>query len=307
MHNKIIYLFALLILCLGQFAAYAQPKDQPASNDKWMRVQSDNGEFLIETPRKYKFYSNEIGFLDSKGVGNYPVTNMKMLNAFHAGSLLSFEIYKADKDILDSMFERDSFRKESAKVSNLKRNGYTIKQLALQNAQSYTIRYYFRSKKYIYVVTAAARSGETPEMRYFLDSIVFKPDTKEAPAPNAFRVSDLEMTEIEVEVKPDPTEIIQNSDNQKPAQGGFPLTIVLKPKTVYVDEARKKGVTGTIRLRIIFAEDGYISTIVVTRSLPNGLLRQALFAAIRIKFLPKVENGVAVSKELSVEYGFDIY
>lgn len=68
-----------------------------------------------------------------------------------------------------------------------------------------------------------------------------------------------------------------------------------------------KAVTGTIRVRLTFAKDGFVSKIVVLKSLPEGLLRQSLFAALRIKFLPKMKDGSPETVIKMVEYKFDIY
>jgi hypothetical protein len=60
-------------------------------------------------------------------------------------------------------------------------------------------------------------------------------------------------------------------------------------------------------LKIVFAENGFIPKIEATQVLPDGLLRQAVFAAIRIKFLPEEKDDIPQTITKTVEYSFAIY
>ena len=315
MHNRIIHVFfALLISCLGQSVAYSQqPKDQSDPNDKWIRVQSDNGEFSIEVPSKYKFYSNKEGF-SFYGPGNsnpYQLINMRMLNSFHDGTLLSFEVYETKKGALNAIYDQDVSRKKGFEKTKIKRNDHTIQQIAQKTDQFYLIRQYFSSKTHIYILTAASRLNETPAMRRFLDSLIFKKNPNDNKDSNSKVLSTLPMTEIGVEVK------LENDDQPLQKKSGLPetpkdeniipVTILSKPRASYTEQARQNGVTGTIRLKPTLSADGFVSNIVVVKTLPDGLLRKALFSAIRIKFLPKENRGIAETVVVTMEYSFDIY
>jgi TonB family protein len=86
-----------------------------------------------------------------------------------------------------------------------------------------------------------------------------------------------------------------------------PLRMIVKPKAVYTDVARRSNTQGTVRLRITLLANGSVGEIAVLKDLPNGLTEQALEAARKIVFLPARINGVPVSKSVTVEYGFNIY
>lgn len=313
MHNRIIHVFfAFLISCLGQSVAYSQqPKDQPDSNDKWIRVQSDNGEFSIEVPAKYKFYYNRDGLsVAHNSEPNYILTHMRMLNAIDAGTLVSFETYETEKNkALDVMYNGEIYGKNLHK-SKIGSGDHSIRQVSQKTEEFYWVRQYFRSKTHIYVLTAASRMNETPTMRRFLDSLVFKPNTK-SPIENAIFLSKLPTSEIGVEMKlmaeTDPPRDGKKSSNKGKDDTITPVAVFIKPRASYIDLARSNNVQGQILLKATMDADGFIPHIIVLKTLPDGLLRQALLALIRVKFMPKAIRGTPEKFIQTIEYGFNIY
>ena len=85
------------------------------------------------------------------------------------------------------------------------------------------------------------------------------------------------------------------------------LTIVSKPRPSYTEEAFAKKIMGYEKFRLAFGADGFISNIVVTQNIDDGLLTQTIFAAIRIRFLPQETNGKPETVVKKIEYGFEIY
>jgi len=83
--------------------------------------------------------------------------------------------------------------------------------------------------------------------------------------------------------------------------------ILSKPEPLYTDEARQKGVTGTIRLQMVLSFDGRVRHILVLRGLGSGLTEMAVNAASRIKFTPATQAGRPVSQFVIIEYNFNIY
>lgn len=86
-----------------------------------------------------------------------------------------------------------------------------------------------------------------------------------------------------------------------------PLKILFKPKGTYTDEARTNNVQGTVRLKITLLASGQVGSIMPVTRLPYGLTEQAIAAARQIRFEPAKVNGVAVSKIVTFDYGFNIY
>lgn len=83
--------------------------------------------------------------------------------------------------------------------------------------------------------------------------------------------------------------------------------IISKPSPEYTEDAVNKSTSGTVILFMMFADDGTIKAIVPLVSLPNGLTRQAIKAARKIKFTPADLNGQPVSQYIRVEYNFYVY
>jgi hypothetical protein len=303
-------IFTFILMALAQWTVDAQ--NAPAGRVAgWIRVQSDNGEFSVEVPAEYGFFADKDGFSIGGSSGEYLLREMNMLNAFQEKTLVSFESYRAPKSALDVMREIDK-QSGDGKTSEIKTAEYKIKQVVFETADSYTVKRYLSSKNHIYVMTAAARGGETPAMKRYLDSLVFKPGAKApAPALDAVSFAALKATPIEIETKPAPaTTPVDSRPGLPPADPNekiAKLVIISKPRVSYTEAARQKYEQGVVAMRIAFAKEGRISKIVILRSLREGLLRQSVFAALRIKFLPQEINNGPVTVTKLVEYSFSIY
>lgn len=82
--------------------------------------------------------------------------------------------------------------------------------------------------------------------------------------------------------------------------------ILSKPHPPYTGEARRKGVAGTIRLRMVLRPHGEVTDIKALTSLPHGLTEKAIEAARLIKFRPAIKDGRAVPQYVTFEYNFGI-
>ena len=83
--------------------------------------------------------------------------------------------------------------------------------------------------------------------------------------------------------------------------------ITSKPEPGFTEEARKNGVTGVVKLRLVLRADGTVGDISVVKPLPNGLTERAIAAARRIQFTPAQRGGRAVAQWVTIEYNFNIY
>lgn len=97
------------------------------------------------------------------------------------------------------------------------------------------------------------------------------------------------------------------ADAARPEPGVVPLKILSHPKPGYTDSARTKGRHGTVALAVLFAANGRIEGTLLLNRLGYGLDEQAMSAARRIKFEPKMVGGKPVSVVKMVEYSFAIY
>lgn len=278
-----------------------------AQKSKWIRVQSNNGEFSIEVPAEYNFFYDKNGFVVSDYLSRFEVKEMNMLNAYPEKTLVSFESYKANKKALDTMRKQDS---KNGKSSEFKHENYSLKQVVIKTDKSYTVRQYFSSKNYIYVLTASSHEGETQIMKRFLDSLVFNPNSTEK-NPNAIQFANLKVTIPELDPNPPPIKAADKSSGPKPKppkdENALPIVILIKHSPSFTDAARSTGEDGLIRLRITFSADGSITKVALLKTLGEGLLRQAVFAALRMKFLPGEKDGKPQTVTKTVEYHFALY
>ena len=85
------------------------------------------------------------------------------------------------------------------------------------------------------------------------------------------------------------------------------MRVLHKPEAMYTEEARRRGVTGTIVLSAVFTADGKVRDIRAIKALPEGLTLMAINAARRIRFMPAMKDGKPVSMFMQLEYNFNLY
>jgi hypothetical protein len=305
---------AFVGLCFLVVASMAY--SQGSQTDLWTRIGSDDGEFSIDVPTDHRFFFDEDGFSVANTSGDLTMERMEMLTAIIGNTLVSFERYEARKEALQKIYELDKSRKDVSGTREFKVNGARINQIVVKTDRYLSIREYFYTAAHVYILTAASREGETSDMRRFLDSLAVsgRSVSNLGTAP-ATPFSQLKKLDIEIEdltnTKPVVSTASAQPDNllrlKKPGPNDMPLIIVAKPLASYVDPARAARTKGTVVIKVTFSEDGTIPKVAVIKGLPNGLVRQAIFAALRMKFLPFEDDGKRESSVKSVEYNFDIY
>jgi TonB family protein len=85
------------------------------------------------------------------------------------------------------------------------------------------------------------------------------------------------------------------------------FAVLSKPQAKYTDDVRMNNVRGTIRLSVTFLGSGKIGEIEVVKGLPHGLTRQAINAAKKICFRPKIVDGKPQDVVMEMRYSFTIY
>lgn len=83
--------------------------------------------------------------------------------------------------------------------------------------------------------------------------------------------------------------------------------ITFKPEPGFTDNARRAGISGTVRLRAVLGADGKVKHILVLKRLSHGLTEQAVKAARQMKFKPAMLGGQLVSQYVVLEYYFNVY
>jgi TonB family protein len=82
--------------------------------------------------------------------------------------------------------------------------------------------------------------------------------------------------------------------------------ILAKPTPGYTEEARRAGVSGVVRLRVVLGADGKVRHVLVLRRLTHGLTEKAVEAARQVRFNPATLGGQPVSQYVVLEYGFNL-
>jgi TonB family protein len=85
-----------------------------------------------------------------------------------------------------------------------------------------------------------------------------------------------------------------------------PVQILVKPKPVYTEEARRLRVEGEVLLQIAFAASGECRVLGVVRGLGYGLDEAAVRAAQQISFRPATRNGQPVDSAAVVHVVFQL-
>jgi len=85
------------------------------------------------------------------------------------------------------------------------------------------------------------------------------------------------------------------------------FTIISKPRAFYTNVARNKGISGTVKILVLFGSSGQIEGAILKNSIGGGLDENALTAARQIKFTPRIEDGKPITIMRTVEYSFTIY
>lgn len=101
----------------------------------------------------------------------------------------------------------------------------------------------------------------------------------------------------------------ENSDEKgaTPSESSANYRVVYHPRSAYTEAAREANITGTVRLKMILHANGTVGTVTPVTALPYGLTEQAVIAAKKTIFLPKVNSGKAVSIIITRDYTFTIY
>ena len=83
--------------------------------------------------------------------------------------------------------------------------------------------------------------------------------------------------------------------------------VLAKPEPQYTEDARRKGINGSVVLRVVFSRTGEVTNIRTVQALPFGLTERAIAAARLIRFRPATKDGRPVNVYMQLEYNFNLY
>jgi TonB family protein len=114
--------------------------------------------------------------------------------------------------------------------------------------------------------------------------------------------------------KPEGVEVLEGGDTEqqdtgiyKGAEVDTKVRLISKPEPSYTEEARNKGIVGTVVLKAVFSASGKVTNIRVVQGVPYGLTERAITVARKIRFVPATKEGKFVSMWMQLEYNFNIF
>jgi TonB family protein len=81
---------------------------------------------------------------------------------------------------------------------------------------------------------------------------------------------------------------------------------LLRAGARYTDLARMKGITGIITLNMTVYDNGIVAALTVAKSLPDGQVENAIYAANLNIFLPSTKGGKFITFRGKIEYSFNL-
>jgi hypothetical protein len=93
------------------------------------------------------------------------------------------------------------------------------------------------------------------------------------------------------------------------AKPDTPLKILFKPKAAYPQpqDGGTVCMQGSVTLKVEFLATGEIGKIVAITKLPYGATENAIEAAKKIRFVPKMKDGKPITTVSTVQFSFGIY
>lgn len=74
----------------------------------------------------------------------------------------------------------------------------------------------------------------------------------------------------------------------------------------YPEEARRSGIQGVVRMRVLFGLDGSVKKIKVIRGLSHGLTEEAVRSTFRLKANPAINDGQPIEYWIPAQLSFNI-
>jgi TonB family protein len=168
-------------------------------------------------------------------------------------------------------------------------NGFAGKEYSSRNKTSPAMVQFFATEKRLFRFVAGGPPQSRLDVKQFFSSIKLGQQT------DGIEVSDGPGTHL-----PDTGErIFTGREVDQKAR------LLTKPEPHYTEAARREGITGVVVLKVIFSATGEVNYIRVVSGLPHGLTEQAIKAAKKIKFIPAMKDGKAVSMWIQLEYNFN--
>jgi Gram-negative bacterial TonB protein C-terminal len=299
--KKVLLLILLLLVAAKIFAQTAD----------WETLRTDDGEFSMKMPAGcYTHFYNPDGIIiHEKNGGRYHLKEMRLVTCFREGTLLDAEIYESAYprqavEVLQSRTKADGKKISAGEDFN------GVEEI-VENEKFTLIQRFIVGKKRVYIITAATRGEPNEMMKTFLESLKFASADKPrstASTEKFVSISALKNFTPELIYETDAPNKSKPSTVPAKDEPTVKKAVVLSlPPPSFTKSARENKIGGNVSLRLTLGADGRVNQFRVLKKLPDGLLREAVVAAMRIKYLPEEQNGKPRSSIQLIEYNFRTY
>ena len=254
----------------------------------WTEVSTPDSRVVLQIPSNFeRFRSN--GILDvvqGSFKESLQVSGPTIFSGSVANTILRMEYYAlptdSDAKTLSKVYRNKTSRgKHGYKNRNL--HGHDIKVFVQTTPDYFRESWFLVLNDRVFVFTAMSRNGRNKTVEHFFAG-------------------------IRIDGQGDsPSDTKLDFATSDPVLPDSSLKIIQKTTPGYSTLARKKGITGSIAIRLTFGESGLVTNMQVLNTLPYGLDLQAKAAAAQLLYFPEVKNGKPSPVTKTVQYTFSIY
>ncbi|MGD9387453.1 MAG: energy transducer TonB [Gammaproteobacteria bacterium] len=127
----------------------------------------------------------------------------------------------------------------------------------------------------------------------------------QAPQQQVKQVLDIETPDISVGFTGGP--VVAAAWQAGDSMGDGDIIPIVRIEPTYPRDALMRGIEGSVKIRLTILPDGSVGDAqVVDADPPRVFNREAIRAVLRWKFKPRIVDGVAVSREATVDVGFSL-
>lgn len=269
---------------------------------EWQRVNPGGEEFSILTPIAPTLIRLGGNFYFSPG--SEQILEHRSYGGSDGDFIFFVESYKAERPqkLAKHLDKRDY--PPAVFESEVQLSGFKAKQYRLESPHYHGKRFFVVTKEHAYLITAASKDENSAAVTRFVSSLILGEKITAPATGQAVDVRDTAEYKSAVRGEYDPSPAGQILSSK---QVSHMAVIVARPEPKYTEEARQKGVTGTVALRGIFGADGRLRNVKVYQALGRGLDENAIEAALCIRFFPAEKDGKPVSQYIQIEYNFHLY
>jgi hypothetical protein len=256
----------------------------------WRRVATDDKEFAVVMPVTPPAHESTNYYLHPDGAR---IKWARAVTGYSGRAAFVVHIYdtsdpkKLLKDLLGLETSPDS------SISDFSLGGYVGKRVVTSEKDFHIDARYLATRRRVYVVSAAARDKDDPDVNRFMSSLRLGSDG----------VTDAQgVSQSGVGVTGDSPGASAGGGVDKTVYQ--PSEVSRKALIVFKPNPRSATEPGVVKLRMILSSTGEVSNIEVLKGLDKETTKKAVEEASYIRFLPAERDGHLVSQWVNIEYSF---